>query len=416
MIHYIQADKAIDGLGDVINDAVIAIENGIITKFGQSESFNLTDSDTVFTTPVVMPGLWDSHVHLFGGTSTDMRKWLEDPTTTRAIRATRSVKNLLNAGFTSARDAGGPYSLRLKQAINEGVIPGPHLYGAHKFISQTAGHGDHHPSPLSWQTSEAADWYSHLADGIAECRKAARMNIREGADLIKIFVTGGVFSHIDSPEQAHFSMEELEAIIQEANRFDLATAAHAHGREGIRNAVNAGITTIEHGTYLDESTAQLMVEKNVILVPTFHILKVFLAHKDELGLPEHIAIKGEETGKIHAENIKIAVKEGVQIAAGSDLVGLGDALEHGHGNAAELVWLTEAGLSPMEAIVAATSTGPKTLGQGAPNSGSLEEGKVADLLCLESNPVDDLTILQNKNQINRVYKSGNAVSAKGQLL
>ena len=149
---YIKADTIIDGINDAFKDAVIEITDGLITKIGNSEDITIPNNASVYETPVVMPGLWDCHVHLFGGTTTDMIKWMEEPTSLRAIRTTVSVRKLLEAGFTSIRDVGGPYAVRLKHAINEGTIPGPHIYAAHKFLSQTAGHGDNHPTRLSWQS------------------------------------------------------------------------------------------------------------------------------------------------------------------------------------------------------------------------------------------------------------------------
>lgn len=413
---YIKAGSLIDGVNDVFKDAVIEITDKLITNVGNSEDITIPDNAIVYETPVVMPGLWDCHVHLFGGTTTDMVKWMEEPTSLRAMRTTISVRRLIEAGFTSIRDVGGPYAVRLKYAINEGTIPGPHIYAAHKFISQTAGHGDNHPTRLSWQNMESAEWYSRLADGVDECRKAAREQIREGADLLKIYATGGVLSHIDSPTQAHFTMDELRAIVEEAQRFDMAVAAHAHGLKGIKNAIAAGVTTIEHGTYIDDKTAEEMVKKNVILVPTFHILQVLLNRGKESGLPDHILAKVEESYTIHQSNIKIAIEKGVKIAAGTDLMGIRETYEHGIGNAAELVHLNEAGLTKLQAIQAATSMGPKTLGPRASNTGILTKGKNADILCLKKNPLDDLKNLQQQENIFMVFKSGKLVVQNGKII
>ena len=413
---YIKADTIIDGINDAFKDAVIEITDGLITKIGNSEDITILNNASVYETPVVMPGLWDCHVHLFGGTTTDMIKWMEEPTSLRAIRTTVSVRKLLEAGFTSIRDVGVPYAVRLKHSINEVSIPGPHIYAAHKFLSQTAGHGDNHPTRLSWQSLESAEWYSRLADGVDECRKAAREQIREGADLLKVYATGGVLSHIDYPTQAHFSIDVLKAIVEEAQRFVMAVSAHAHGLKGIKNAIAAGVTTIEHGTYIDDKTAEEMAKKGVILVPTFHILQVLLNHGKESGLPEHILAKVHESYTIHKYNIKMAIEKGVKIAAGTDLMGIRDVYEHGIGNAAELAHLNEAGLTKMQAIQAATSMGPSTLGSRAPNTGTLTTGKNADILCLKKNPLDDLKNLQQQENILMVFKSGKLVVQHGKII
>ena len=412
---YIQADLLVDGAGSEIRDSIIKISGDVISKVGSSDEIKIPDGKEVINTPFAMPGLWDCHTHLMGGKSLDMIKWMEEPPTLRAIRTTYSARKLLEAGYTSIRDVGGPFALRLKQAILEGTAQGPNVYAAHKFISQTAGHGDNHTTPIDWQSSEHAAWYGRVADGVAECRKATREQIREGADLIKIFATGGVLSHIDSPIQAHFTMDELKAIVEEANRFDLATAAHAHGNQGVKNAINAGITTVEHGTYLEEDTAQLMKQKGVILVPTFTIIDKLVENAEKTGVPQHIIDKVKLVKKLHVENVKIAIKEGVKIASGSDLLGVDDAYQHGFTNAAELEHLHKAGLSKMEAITAATGMAPKTLGPRAPKSGRLKEGYKADILCLDKNLLDDLTILQRKDYLSHVIKSGKVVASYGKL-
>ncbi len=412
---YITADILFDGRKDIFKDAVIEVTGDKITKVSQSEEIQIPNDVTVFNTPFLMPGLWDCHVHLFGGLTLDMIKMMEEPPGVRVLRTTVCVRNLLEAGFTSIRDVGGPIALRLKRVINEGTLPGPHIYAAHRFLSQTAGHGDNHPTPLSWQSSAHADWYARLADGVPECRKATREQIREGADLIKVFVTGGVVSHIDSPHQAHYSMNELRAIIEEAKRFDLPTSAHAHGLQGIKNALSAGIDTIEHGTFLDAEVAEEMVKKGVILVPTFRVLRVLLEQGEKSDIPLPFLDKAKEVYKIHQKSIKMAIKKGVQIAAGCDLLGV-LGYQHGHDNTLELAHLQEAGLKPMQALQAATSMGPKTLGPRAPDTGEIAPGKDADILCLDKNPLNDLTILKEKDYKLLVFKKGELVVKNGKIL
>lgn len=218
--------------------------------------------------PVLMPGMWDCHVHLFSDASGNLDALATLPHSLSGMRSARDVAATVNAGFTSLREMGG-YGIDFHAAIDEAWIPGPRIYSAGAPISQTAGHGDLHTVPLE----VLQDTIKHglplcVVDGVDECTKAVRAQIRRGAKVIKIMATGGVMSRIDSPRAAQFTRAELEAMVGEATRTDLSVAAHAHGTEGIVAALKAGVKTIEHGSYLTPEAIELMKEKKAMLVAT----------------------------------------------------------------------------------------------------------------------------------------------------
>lgn len=215
-----------------------------------------------------MPGLWDAHVHYFGQKDLNLDAVALIRPALSGMRAARDVAATLNAGYTSVREVGG-YGIDFSQAINEGWIPGPHIYSAGAPLSQTAGHGDLHSQPIELMHHKMQEGVPlYLADGVDEAIKAVRLQIRRGAKLIKICATGGVLSRIDSPRAAQFNKSELEAIVEEATRTNMYVAAHAHGTEGIIAALKAGVMTIEHGSYLTDEAIDLMKEKGAILVAT----------------------------------------------------------------------------------------------------------------------------------------------------
>lgn len=233
--------------------------------------------------PVLLPGLWDCHVHYFGIADSNVDHMALLPPALAGMRSARDVMATLNAGYTSVREVGG-YGIDIKLAIDEGWIPGPRIYSSGGLISQTAGHGDLHSMPLSL----IQDCIQHkglplyLADGVESAIKAVRTQIRRGAAVIKVCCTGGVMTLIDSPRAAQFSMSELEAIVAEAARANMVVAAHAHGTEGIIAALKAGVTTIEHGSYLTQEAIDLMLDKKAVLVATRWIIENGLRNRQNM--------------------------------------------------------------------------------------------------------------------------------------
>ncbi|RMG26687.1 MAG: amidohydrolase family protein, partial [Methanobacteriota archaeon] len=253
------------------------------------------------------------------------------------------------------------------------------------------------------QTSD--HWLFNTVDGRDECLKGVRKQLRLGAEIIKFHASGGVLSELDDPINQQFSLQEAQAIVEEATRAQVAVAAHCHGAPGIKNALMAGVKSIEHGTYLDDELADLMIEKNAILVPTRFIIEESLKLREIL--PDYAKEKMDRTANRHWNALKLAIKKGVTIAMGTDIAGSATAPINKWGdNAKELEYYVNAGMTEMQAIVTATGNGPKTLGPRAPRSGMLKEGYDADILLLKKNPLEDIKILQNQENIINVIKKG----------
>ncbi|PSN72203.1 hypothetical protein BS50DRAFT_569748 [Corynespora cassiicola Philippines] len=414
----IRASLLIPGRGEPIKDAAVVLSNKDKKIAFVGSRASLPDTYVGcrrYTVPTVLPGLWDCHVHLMGVTSFNLSEIPKTHPATAGIRIARSAADTLHAGFTSVRDLGG-WAPEIALAIEEGTTIGPNIYSAGAAISQTAGHGDLWDLPSGWvrqccgitePSQNATSGVSPLciADGLDECRRAVRLQLRRGAKVIKLFASGGVTSIGDNPLHQQFSDEEMKVIVEEAGRAHRVVAAHVHGKEGILAAIKAGCKTLEHGTYLDEECFALMKEKDLILVPTSTVVHEALKNLDLLS-PESRE-KVAEVSRIAGEMYKAAVAAGVKIALGTDLIisKPGTGLSHGN-NGAELVYAVEAGMSPLQAIEAATATATETLGPQAPLSGQIKEGYDADIIAVDGNPLKDITILSKPERITHVWKGG----------
>ena len=292
----------------------------------------------------------------------------------------------------------------LARSIEEGQVIGPNVYASGSMLSMTAGHGDEHGMDLpAARLALARHWgEDNICDGPDECRAGVRRMLRLGAKVIKIHASGGVMSELDDPQLPQFSKAELEAIVDEATRMERLVGAHCHGKRGIMAALDAGVKTIEHGTFLDEEAADAMVESEAILVPTRWILEYLMSEGEKNGMPEYARIKGEAVSRVHADSLAIAVDKGVKIALGTDIWATG---LWGR-NAEELAYMVEAGLSPLQAIETATANGPDTLGPQAPQSGQLLEGYDADVICVNGDPSTDVTVLAKPDNVTHVFKAG----------
>lgn len=258
--------------------------------------------------PVLMPGLWDCHVHYFGLNSLFLNEVATLRQSLAGMRAARDVAVTLNAGFTSVREVGG-YGIDFAQAINEGYIPGPHIYAAGAPLSQTAGHGDLHSQPIELMHHKSKEGVPlQLCDGVEEAIKAVRLQIRRGAKCIKICSTGGVLSRIDSPRAAQFNKSELEAMVEEAARTNLAVASHAHGTEGIIAALEAGVHTIEHGSYLTDEAISLIKKKNAMLVATRLIQTVGIQEPDAMPKESYEKILEVERANFKSYQTAVSTK------------------------------------------------------------------------------------------------------------
>ncbi|WP_246258184.1 metal-dependent hydrolase family protein [Amycolatopsis anabasis] len=359
-----------------------------------------------------MPGMWDCHTHFVGlPDSVSTERLMLTRSEVAVARSVRDAEVALRAGFTSVREVGG-YGIFLAQVVNEGTVPGPTIYAAGCVISQSGGHSDAHSLPYTWVSDpQRPNGMLHVADGVAECLRAVRLQLRLGARVIKVCTSGGVISELDHPRHQQFSAPELRAIVEEATRSERVVAAHCHGKAGILAALEAGCRTIEHGTEVDEEIAGAMKEAGAILVPTRTVYEGFLSRKNLL--PPAASRKLEEIEERHREAMAIAYSAGVRIALGTDLgtnASGNSPLAWGR-NGEEFRHLVAAGLSPLEAIEAGTATAPLTLGPQAPRSGQLAEGFDADVIALASSPLDDITVLARPDEITHVWKSGALVKS-----
>jgi len=343
----------------------------------------------------LLPGLIDAHVHLGSTLEGDFvnRPVHEGPADT-ALRAAHDARVTLLAGFTTVRNVGseGFVDVALKRAIERGDVPGPWIVPAGHTLSPTGGHGDatgFRPGILEGGPREG------IADGPEEVRKAVRMQIKYGAEVIKCVATAGVLSFERTVGAEQYSFEELKAIVDEARLHGVKVAAHAHGAEGILAAIRAGVASIEHGSILTDEALRLMKEKGTYLVPT-----TYLADAIDLdNLPPHLRKKAEEILPQAKESLRRAVRAGVKIAFGTDAA----VIPHGQ-NAREFAAMVDRGMSPLEAIRSATLRGADLL--DLPDRGVIAPGKRADVIAVRGNPLEDVRVLED---VRFVMKAGRIV-------
>jgi imidazolonepropionase-like amidohydrolase len=406
-ITVLKGGQLIDGNGgDPVADGVVVFAGDTITAAGGASEVSIPGgADVIDTTgKTIMPGLMDAHIHFLGLRDTNQAMWLIGAPEVRAARSVMDAWRVLDSGFTTVRDIGGMNGIFMKRAIEEGSIVGPRILASGKVISQTAGHGDWHFVPKEWSDSMLL---GRLADGVSEVRKAAREQLREGADFLKIMTTGGVMSEKDKPTSCQYSMEEIRAFVEEARNADVKTATHAQGTQGIKNALIAGVDSIEHGFYLDDECIELMVKQGSSMVPTFAILDMIVTKGRAMGVMEVSVRKGEAVQADHMKSFLAAYKAGVNCGLGSDY--LSDPMSP-HGNSARelTIYVQKAGLSPMEAIVCATRNNAKVFGL-EDRIGTIEAGKQADLLVVDGDPLADISILEDKSNLSHIFKSGAAM-------
>lgn len=404
----ITADVLIPGKGDPISNGTVVTNGDNIVYAGPTAGAPPANpGDVESVVPAVMPGMWESHGHFIGSPIPDLERIASADPASLVARATADAAATLNGGITSVREVGG-LGISLKPVIDEGTIAGPRIYGAGGILSTTGGHGDIHGLPLDFVHSLGNRGFGlgQLADGVPECLRAVRKQLRRGAHVIKVCASGGVLSEIDHPVHQQFSHEELVVIVEEAARAERIVAAHCHGDPGIVAALKAGVKTIEHGSYLTEESAQMMIDADAILVPTRFVVAALLGMEEIL--PPYAYRKGVMIAERHAMAMKIAVSAGVKIAMGTDIFVSGPMYGT---NSLEVKYLMDAGMTPLEAVEAATATGPLTLGPLAPKSGQLREGYDADIIAFDTNPLDDISIWGNPNRVTHIWKEGKLVKS-----
>lgn len=376
--------------GRLLENRQVLIENNRITAVGKSVEAPADAARIQLDT--CLPGLMDMHVHLSGQMSRNgyIKRFQQNPAD-YALAASYYADKTLNAGFTTVRNLGDAYNVTvaLRNAINQGMATGPRIYTAAKTIGTTGGHADPtngHRADIMGDPGPAQG----VINSPGDARKAVRQRYKDGADLIKITATGGVLSLAKSGQNPQFTDEELNALIEAATDYGMHVAAHAHGTEGMKRAVQAGVRSIEHGTFMSDEVIKLMKEKGTYYVPTI-LAGRFVAEKaeEEGYFPPVVRPKAATVGPQIQQTFEKAYKAGVTIAFGTDC----GVSPHG-ANAFEFVYMVESGMPAMEAIQSATKTAAELL-QEEKDLGSISPGKLADIIAVRGNPLEDISLLGN---------------------
>ncbi len=368
----------------VEKNKITAVQNGYISPQSNDEMIDLKSK-------TVMPGLIDLHVHIENETSRDqIQKRMSMSSADVAFEAQKHAMTTLMAGFTTVRDMGGSgVNISLRNAINKGLVVGCRIFTSGKTIATTGGHGD---PTNGWRPD--ITFPDNVDDGVVnspeEARRAVRQRYKDGADWIKITATGGVLSLAKNGKAPQFMQDEVDAVVQTANDYGFRVAAHAHGAEGMKRALRAGVTTIEHGTFMDDEAIKIFIEKGTYYVPTVIAGK---STADSAKIPGYyhplIQPKALETGPYIQKTFEKAYKAGVKIAFGTDA----GVFKHGL-NAKEFQYMTEAGMPIMEALKSATIVAAEVL-EMKDQLGSIEVGKLADIIATDANPLTDVKTLMN---------------------
>jgi len=393
---YIRAGRLFDGSSDSVRqNVVIQVVNERIQSVAAADSFAIPAGAAVIdlSRATVLPGLIDCHTHL--GSRADRYDEIynfKDTPFQSAFAGVVNARKTLEAGFTTVRDVGSlPFlAVDLRNSINEGLIPGPRIVASGPGISITGGHGDlNNFSPQTRVSMFPEERDFQIADGVDQIRHVVRAQVKYGVDVIKILATGGVLSKGDNPGSPQFTPEELKAAADEAHMAGRKIAAHAHGTQGIKNAILAGIDSIEHASLIDDEGIRLAKERGVYLVMDIYNDDYLLGKAIEFGLPKENVEKEKKVGRQQRENFERAVKSGAKMAFGTDA----GVYPHGD-NAKQFFYMVKFGMTPAQAIHAATSNAADLIGR-AQDVGTLQAGKYADLIAVSADPLEDVRALEN---------------------
>lgn len=399
----VRAGRLIDGQGGPpVRDAVILIQGDRVTAAGPGLAIPAGAEVIDLSKNTVLPGLIDCHTHLTQQPADYYEDLFRRSPIDKAIVAPVYARRTLEAGFTTVRDVGAAefIDVALRNAINRGDVPGPRMLVATLAVGSTGGHND-----LSgFSPYLRFDNFSGVADGPAEIRKLIRLEVKNGADWIKVMATGGVLSEEESVGGPQYSQEELDTVVSEAAMWGKKVAAHAHGTEGIKRAARAGVASIEHGGLIDDEGIALLKQKGIYLVPDIYTDEYILAEADHLGLPPKMIEKEKELRKHQLTNWKRAIAAGVKLAFGTDA----GVYPHGQ-NARQFHSLLELGLTPAQVIRMATASAADLIGW-SDRVGILTPGHYADLIAVDGDPLTDVTELE---RVRFVMKGGVVVKGEG---
>jgi imidazolonepropionase-like amidohydrolase len=383
--------------GTLVDNAVVLISGERITAAGSKLAIPAGAQIIDLGNKTLLPGLIDAHTHITGAPEDSGYGIIAKSVPRMTLQGAKNALVTLRAGFTTIRDVGADNytDIGLRDAINDGDVPGPRILASGPPLSITGGHCDDTMHAPEYKITALG-----VADGAEEAMKVTRRNIKFGADVIKICATGGVLSFGDDPRTSQYTLEELKAIISDAHRLGRKTAAHAHGGDGIKLSVLAGVDSIEHGSYIDDEGIKLMKEHKTYLVPTLYLGDWLIENAEAIKLPKPLLEKAKVVLPTARVNIGKAIKAGVPIAFGTD------AAVYPHGlNAREFGVLVKLGMTPAQAIRTATVNAADLLGW-SDKVGSIEAGKYADLIAVDGEPLKDVKTLE---QIQWVMKGGAVV-------
>ena len=396
----ITADRMIDvANGKVVKQAAVIVTDNIITASGRLKDLTVPNEATRIDlgNATLMPGLMDMHVHLTSDATRHGYKRLEVSLPRAAIIGVKHAKATLDAGFTTVRNVGAPgfADVALRDAINAGDVVGPRMFVAGPSLGVTGGHCDSNLLPYEY------DNYSEgVADGPWEVRKKVRRNIKYGATVIKFCATGGVLSKGTKGGAQQYTFEEMKALIDEAHLRGLTVATHAHGTNGIKAAIKAGVDSVEHVSLLDDEAIDLAKKNGTYFSMDIYVTEYILGEGEKAGILEESLNKERIVGKTQRENFEKAVKAGVNMVFGSDA----GVYPHGD-NPKQFARMVKFGMTPIQAIQAATINPARLLKQEA-TLGSLEKGKLADIVAVPGNPLDDMSLME---KVGFVMKDGQIV-------